>query len=66
MDIGVCAKTGATVMSVNPNKNKMNVNGTRYLFNILYSSSNDDCLYLKPSEMVSVCWTYYIIGEVYL
>ena len=55
------AITGDAVISVNPNKNKMNTNGImRYVFNIFSPFSNDDCSSSKPSRIVSVCWTYYI------
>ena len=61
------ANTGDTVMSVNPNKNKMNTNGMmRYVFNIFSPFSNDDWSSSKPSRIVSVCWTYYIINKRYL
>ncbi len=54
-------------MSVNPNKNKMNTNGMmRYVFNIFSPLSNDDCSPSKPSRIVNMILTYYIISERYL
>ena len=47
------AKTGDTVMSVNPNKHKMNEQDVIInLCNIKPSVSNDECSYLKSSRMV--------------